>query len=101
MSGSHPSTLATYTASDGRGGTATATVTVTVSPAPTQTRWVVNVGDPGYSEAGLYWTTGYGTDVDLDVIRAWWSLRCLLAVRWLGEHGWDPWPELGVLTSGS
>ena len=42
---------------------------------------------------------GYGTDVDLDVIRAWWSLRCLLAVRWLDEHGWDPWPELGVLTS--
>ncbi|MGH3283089.1 MAG: phosphotransferase [Streptosporangiaceae bacterium] len=33
---------------------------------------------------------GYGTDVDLDVIRAWWSLRCLQAVRWLIEHGFDP-----------
>ncbi|WP_030410203.1 phosphotransferase family protein [Streptomyces sp. NRRL S-1448] len=33
---------------------------------------------------------GYGTDVDLDVIRAWWSLRSLLAVRWLVEHGFDP-----------
>jgi len=33
---------------------------------------------------------GYGTDVDLDVIRAWWSLRSLLAVRWLAEHGFDP-----------
>ncbi|GGZ50956.1 aminoglycoside phosphotransferase [Streptomyces inusitatus] len=33
---------------------------------------------------------GYGTDVDLDVIRAWWSLRSLLAVRWLIEHGFDP-----------
>jgi aminoglycoside phosphotransferase len=33
---------------------------------------------------------GYGTDVDLDVIRAWWSLRSLLAIRWLGEHGFDP-----------
>ena len=33
---------------------------------------------------------GYGTDVDLDVIRAWWSLRCLLAIRWLVEHGFDP-----------
>jgi aminoglycoside phosphotransferase (APT) family kinase protein len=33
---------------------------------------------------------GYGTGVDLDVIRAWWSLRCLLAVRWLIEHGFDP-----------
>ncbi|MFF1377426.1 phosphotransferase family protein [Streptomyces sp. NPDC058308] len=36
--------------------------------------------------------TGYGTDVDidLDVIRAWWSLRSLLGVRWLVEHGFDP-----------
>jgi aminoglycoside phosphotransferase (APT) family kinase protein len=33
---------------------------------------------------------GYGTGVDLDVIRAWWSLRCLVAVRWLIEHGFDP-----------
>jgi aminoglycoside phosphotransferase (APT) family kinase protein len=42
---------------------------------------------------------GYGTDVDLDVIRAWWSLRCLLAVRWLIEHGFDPSPELALLSS--
>jgi aminoglycoside phosphotransferase len=33
---------------------------------------------------------GYGTDVDLDVIRACWSLRSLLAIRWLIEHGFDP-----------
>jgi aminoglycoside phosphotransferase (APT) family kinase protein len=33
---------------------------------------------------------GYGTDVDLDVIRGWWSLRCLLNIRWLVEHGFDP-----------
>jgi aminoglycoside phosphotransferase (APT) family kinase protein len=33
---------------------------------------------------------GYGIDVDLDVIRGWWSLRSLLAVRWLVEHGYDP-----------
>ncbi|MFJ9249175.1 phosphotransferase family protein [Streptomyces sp. NPDC101776] len=33
---------------------------------------------------------GYGTDVDLDVIRAWWSFRSLLVVRWLSEHGFDP-----------
>lgn len=33
---------------------------------------------------------GYGTDVDLDVICAWWSLRSLLGVRWLLEHGFDP-----------
>jgi aminoglycoside phosphotransferase (APT) family kinase protein len=33
---------------------------------------------------------GYGTDVDLEVIRAWWSLRSLRAARWLIEHGFDP-----------
>ena len=44
---------------------------------------------------------GYGTDVDLDVIRAWWSLRCLVAVRWLVEHGFDPSPEVAVLTRAS
>jgi aminoglycoside phosphotransferase (APT) family kinase protein len=35
-------------------------------------------------------TAGYGADVDLDVIRAWWSLRSLLNSRWLVEHGFDP-----------
>jgi len=34
--------------------------------------------------------SGYGTDVDIDVIRAWWSWRSLVAVRWLIEHGFDP-----------
>jgi len=33
---------------------------------------------------------GYGADVDLDVIRGWWSLRSLRASRWLIEHGFDP-----------
>ncbi|MEV6524768.1 phosphotransferase [Longispora sp. NPDC051575] len=33
---------------------------------------------------------GYGSDVDLDVIRGWWSLRSLRAARWLIEHGFDP-----------
>ena len=42
---------------------------------------------------------GYGADVDLDVVRAWWSLRSLRAIRWLVEHGFDPWPEVAVLTS--
>ncbi|MEU1932775.1 phosphotransferase family protein [Streptomyces coeruleorubidus] len=45
---------------------------------------------------------GYGTDVDLDVVRAWWSLRSLLAVRWLVEHGFDPFArgcEVDVLRS--
>ncbi|MGI5158868.1 phosphotransferase family protein [Microbispora sp. CA-102843] len=45
---------------------------------------------------------GYGTDVDLDVIHAWWSLRSLLVVRWLVEHGFDPFApgcEIDVLRS--
>jgi aminoglycoside phosphotransferase (APT) family kinase protein len=45
---------------------------------------------------------GYGTDVDRDLIRAWWSLRCLLGVRWLAEHGFGPpeeMPEVAVLRS--
>ncbi len=33
---------------------------------------------------------GYGADVDHDVIRGWWSLRSLTAIRWLVEHGFDP-----------
>jgi len=41
---------------------------------------------------------GYGTGVDLDVIRAWWSLRSLQAVRWLVEHGFArPRQGSGVL----
>ncbi|MGW5121252.1 phosphotransferase family protein [Streptomyces noursei] len=49
---------------------------------------------------------GYGTDIDIDidinVIHAWWSLRSLLAVRWLIEHGFDPFApgcEVDVLRS--
>ena len=33
---------------------------------------------------------GYGVGVDRDLVVAWWSLRSLLAVRWLAEHGFDP-----------
>ncbi|HEX6845162.1 MAG TPA: phosphotransferase [Actinomycetota bacterium] len=46
---------------------------------------------------------GYGTPVDLDVIRGWWSLRSLRAARWLIEHGFDPsspGAEFDVLRSG-
>ena len=45
---------------------------------------------------------GYGTDVDRDLIRAWWSLRCLTNVRWLAEHGYgspEEFPEVAVLRS--
>lgn len=42
----------------------------------------------------------YGTDIDM--IHAWWSLRSLLAVRWLIGHGFDPFApgcEVDVLRS--
>jgi hypothetical protein len=45
---------------------------------------------------------GYGTDVDRDLIRAWWSLRSLRGVRLLVEHGYGPpeeYPEVAVLRS--
>ena len=47
---------------------------------------------------------GYGTDVDRDLIRAWWSLRCLSNVRWLVEHGYgapETYPEVAVLRANS
>jgi aminoglycoside phosphotransferase (APT) family kinase protein len=44
----------------------------------------------GHEERLADLLTGYGSDVDLDAIRAWWSLRSLLASRWLIEHGFDP-----------
>jgi hypothetical protein len=40
--------------------------------------------------------------VDRDLIRAWWSLRCLTNVRWLAEHGYgspEEFPEVAVLRS--
>jgi aminoglycoside phosphotransferase len=45
---------------------------------------------------------GYGAEVDLDLIHAWWSLRCLTNVRWLIEHGYgtpDAFPEIAILKS--
>jgi aminoglycoside phosphotransferase (APT) family kinase protein len=45
---------------------------------------------------------GYGADVDLDLVRAGWSLRSLRGVRWLVEHGYDPFAtgcEVDVLKS--
>ncbi|MFL5738292.1 MAG: phosphotransferase family protein [Actinomycetota bacterium] len=58
----------------------------------------------GHEERLADVVAGYGTDVDLDVIRAWWSLRSLLAARWLIDHGFDPSSpgcEFDVLRSSS
>ena len=43
---------------------------------------------------------GYGTDVDRNLIRAWWSFRSLMATRWLAENGYgspETFPEVAVL----
>ena len=45
---------------------------------------------------------GYGCAVGVAMIRAWWSWRCLVVVRWLAENGYgDPqtFPEVAVLRS--
>jgi aminoglycoside phosphotransferase (APT) family kinase protein len=56
-------------------------------------------GDPWYDVACLTLghpehlddvLAGYDAEVDLEVIRGWWSLRSLTAIRWLLEHGYDP-----------
>ena len=33
---------------------------------------------------------GYGVEADLEVVRGWWCVRSLLGVRWLLQHGFDP-----------
>jgi aminoglycoside phosphotransferase (APT) family kinase protein len=45
---------------------------------------------------------GYGADLDLDLIHAWWSFRSLIVIRWLAENGYgspEKFPEVAVLRS--
>ena len=54
----------------------------------------------GYPERLRDVLAGYGRQVDRDLIRAWWSLRCLSNIRWLVEHGYgspEAYPEVAVL----
>jgi aminoglycoside phosphotransferase (APT) family kinase protein len=54
----------------------------------------------GHSEHLADVIAGYGTEVDVNLIRAWWSLRCLSNIRWLVEHGYgspETFPEVAVL----
>lgn len=44
----------------------------------------------GHPEHLVEVVAGYGTPVDLDLVRAWWSVRGLRGGRWLIEHGLDP-----------
>lgn len=47
---------------------------------------------------------GYGRDIDRNLIRAWWSFRSLVVIRWLVEAGYgspDEYPEIAVLKSRS
>jgi aminoglycoside phosphotransferase (APT) family kinase protein len=44
----------------------------------------------GHEERLADLVAGYAADVDLDVIRGWWSVRSLRNARWLIEHGFDP-----------
>jgi len=58
--------------------------------APGDALWDLATLTLGHEERLGEVVTGYGGDVDIDVIRAWWCLRSLLASRWLIEHGFDP-----------
>lgn len=70
-------------------------------------------GDPLFDLASLtlaneanldHLIAGYGVDVDRDLIRAWWSYRSLVVIRWLFENGYGPpqdYPEVAVLRSRS
>ena len=45
---------------------------------------------------------GYGGDIEIDVIRAYWSLRSLMEIRWLVEHGYGApatFAQVAVLNS--
>ena len=45
---------------------------------------------------------GYGAEVDRELIRGWWSWRCLVGVRWLYQNGYgspEQFPEVAVLRS--
>ncbi|MDE9364774.1 phosphotransferase [Luteipulveratus sp. YIM 133132] len=44
----------------------------------------------GHAEQLEHLLAGYGDGIDVDVVRAWWSVRSLRAARWLIEHGFDP-----------
>jgi aminoglycoside phosphotransferase (APT) family kinase protein len=44
----------------------------------------------GHEEQLGHVIDGYGADVDVDVIRGWWSWRSLVVIHWLVEHGFDP-----------
>jgi Phosphotransferase enzyme family len=48
---------------------------------------VLTIGHPEHLDDVA---AGYGADLDLDVIRGWWSVRALSGARWLLEHGFDP-----------
>lgn len=48
---------------------------------------ILTLGHPEHLDDVI---AGYHREVDQEVIRAWWSLRCLTAIRWLVEHGFDP-----------
>ncbi|NEA42384.1 aminoglycoside phosphotransferase family protein, partial [Streptomyces sp. SID11385] len=45
----------------------------------------------GHEEHLAEVVAGYGDGVDTGIVRAWWAVRGLLAVRWLVEHGFDPY----------
>lgn len=58
----------------------------------------------GYGRVGDGGEGDVRAEIDVDVIRAWWSRRSLVIIRWLLEHGFDPFApgcEVDVLRAAS
>ena len=96
----------TFTLSDGHGGTATASASVAVT-APAKPYYIDNAG-PGYSEAGPYWVTGWGSSGYGNSYRyhnagsgadaATWSLSGLAAGSYQVFATWVTDPGVSVVT---
>ena len=64
---------------------------------PGDALWDVAVLTVGHEERLPEVERGYGQSLDVDVIRGWWALRRLGAVRWMSEHGYDATGDLETL----
>jgi aminoglycoside phosphotransferase (APT) family kinase protein len=51
----------------------------------------------GHEERVTDVLAGYGDDVDIDVLTAWWAVRRIGSVRWMIEHGFNADDDVSAL----
>ena len=51
----------------------------------------------GHEERVADVLAGYGDEVDMDVITAWWAVRRIGSVRWMIEHGFNADGDVAAL----